>query len=145
MDAERKNIIHKINYLSSETEALYHQASLRLGISDSVSIVLYTIYDIGEGCLLSEVYKNSGINRQTVNSAIRGLENNGILYLEPINGKSKKIVLTEKGKKYTEKTAARLFEAEAAVFDGWTEQELNDHIRLMEKYNECFRNQIKKL
>lgn len=33
--------------LTSEMEALYHQASLKLGITDSISIVLYTIYDEG--------------------------------------------------------------------------------------------------
>ena len=82
MDQKHLNKIRKINYLISEMDALYHLASLKMGISDSVSIVLYTIYDSGNGCLLSDVYKKSGISKQTVNSAVRKLETEEILYLE---------------------------------------------------------------
>ena len=145
MEKVRQNLIHKINYLNKENDALYHQASLKLKMSDSVSIVLYTIYDIGPGCLLSDVYKSSGTSRQTVNSAIRSLEAADILYLEPYRGRAKRIVLTEKGAQYIEKTAARLFAAEAAAFDSWTEEEISTHLRLIEKYTACFRREIEKL
>lgn len=139
------NEIHRINYLCSELESLYHQCSLKLGISDSVSLVLYSIYDVGTECLLSDIYKNSGISKQTINSAIRCLEANGILRLEQHTGRSKKVVLTEKGKDYAEKTVARLYQAEQAAFDSWSEEEISVYIALMEKYNDCFRRQIKKL
>lgn len=36
--------ICKINCLNEEIESLYHQASVKLGISDSVSFVLYMTY-----------------------------------------------------------------------------------------------------
>ena len=48
--------IKRINYLSNELEALYHQSSLKFGITDSVSIVLYTIYDSGNECLLTDIF-----------------------------------------------------------------------------------------
>lgn len=142
MNQKRFDEIHQINYLTSEMEALYHQASLKLGITDSVSIVLYTIYDTGENCLLSDIYKKSGISKQTVNSAIRGLEADGILYLEQYTGKAKKIVLTEKGKEYVNQTVAKLYKAEVQAFESWSSEEINTYIRLMEKYADCFRKQI---
>ncbi|WP_020612675.1 MarR family winged helix-turn-helix transcriptional regulator [Sediminispirochaeta bajacaliforniensis] len=142
MGIQRFNEIHQINYLTSEMEALYHQASLKLGITDSVSIVLYTIYDTGENCLLSDIYKKSGISKQTVNSAVRGLETDGILYLKPYTGRAKKIVLTEKGKDYVNKTVATLYEAEIQAFKSWSTEEINTYIHLMEKYADCFRKQI---
>ena len=72
--------LHRINYLTAEIEWLYHQASLRMGIADSTMRVLYTIYDHGEeDCPLSCVYKESGISKQTVNSALRRLEEQGVL------------------------------------------------------------------
>lgn len=145
MEKVRQELIHKINYLMQETDAIYHQAALKLKISDSVSNVLYAIYDIGPGCLLSDVYKSSGISRQTVNSAIRGLEAADILYLEPYHGRSKKIVLTEKGERYLQETAAKLFAAEIAAFNNWTEEEISTHLHLIEKYTECFRREIEKL
>lgn len=142
MNQKRINEIHRINYLTLEMDALYHQASRKLGISDSVSIVLYTIYDTGENCLLSEIYKKSGISKQTVNSAIRGLEQDGILYLEQYTGRAKKILLTNKGKDYVNRTVAKLYQAEVQALDAWSTEEINTYIRLMEKYADCLREQI---
>ena len=47
MNKNYRNEVHKMNYLSSEIDSLYHLSSLKFGISDSASIVLYTIYDAG--------------------------------------------------------------------------------------------------
>lgn len=145
MDQDRRNQIHRINYLTSEMESFYHQASLKLGISDSISMVLYTVYDTGESCLLSDIYKKTGISKQTINSAIRSLEASGILYLEQYTGRAKKVVLTQKGKSYVQKTAARIFQAEIQAFDTWSEDEIDTYLRLMEKYAECFRRQVEEL
>ena len=46
---------------------------------------------------------------------------------------------------YAEQTAARLLHAELRAFDGWTEEEVCTHIRLLEKYTECFRREVEKL
>lgn len=145
METKIYNKIHRINYLNAELDSLYHQASLRLGLTDSASIVLYTIYDNGENCLLSDIYKQSGISKQTVNSAIRNLEKKHIIYLEQQSGRTKKVVLTDIGKDYVQKTTARLFDAEAAAFASWTEEEINAHIGFMEKYIRLFREQVEKL
>lgn len=137
--------VHLINHIISEMESLYHQVSLKMGISDSVSIVLYTIH-VTEGiCLLSDIYKKSGISKQTVNSAIRRLEDEGILYLEQHTGRSKKIILTEIGNKYINKTVAKLYEAEVQAFESWTKEEINTYVNLMEKYKDCFRKKINAL
>lgn len=145
MNRDGIKTINKINFLSSEIDALYHQASLKLGISDSVSIVLYTIYDAGESCLLSDIYKQSGISKQTINSAIRGLEANNILYLEQHTGRTKKIVLTDKGKDFVKETVEKLYEAEIQAFGTWSEEEISTYIHLMEKYTHCFRKEIEKM
>lgn len=137
--------INKINYLSSEIDALYHQASLKLGISDSVSIILYTVYDAGRSCLLSDIYKKSGISKQTVNSAIRGLEKDKILYLEQHTGRAKKVVLTDKGRNFVNETVGKLHEAEIRAFSTWSEEEISTYIHLMEKYTHCFRKQIENM
>ena len=134
--------INKINYLSSEIEALYHRASLKFGISDSVSIILYTVHDEGGSCLLSDIYKKSGISKQTVNSAIRGLEADDIIYLEQHTGRAKKVVLTDKGKDFVKRTVGKIREAEIQAFDTWSEEEISTYINLMEKYTHCFRKQI---
>ncbi|MDE6221582.1 MAG: winged helix-turn-helix transcriptional regulator [Lachnospiraceae bacterium] len=137
--------LHRINYLGAEMEALYHQASLRFGISDSALRALYTVYDNGGTCLLSDIYKQSGISKQTVNSAIRKLENEGILYLDQESGRGKRVHLTDKGKDYVENNVARLYAAECEIFASWSEEEIDSYIRFMEKYNELFRAQLEQM
>ena len=134
--------IHAINYLTAEIDAAYHQASRKLGLSDSVSRVLYTICDTGEGCLLSDIYKKSGTSKQTVNSAIRQLEREGMLYLAPHQGRSKRVMLTEQGRALMERTAARIYEAENLAFSTWQEAEIDGYIAAMERFLGDLRRQF---
>ena len=142
MKQENINYIHRINCLFSETDAIYHEAALKLHISDSVMYVLYMIHEKGEDCLLSDIYKNTGICKQTINSAIRKLENEAILYLKPYSGRAKKVCLTDKGKQYMEQTAVRVFHAECKAYESWSEEEIHLYLQLMEKYNRSLREQI---
>lgn len=137
--------IRRINLLATELNSLYHLSSLKLGITDSVSVVLYSIYNNGGECLLSDIYKESGISKQTIGSAVRSLEENGILFLKQYNGKSKKLALTDKGKEYVKETAEKLYKAESDAFNTWTEDEIHTHINLMKKYVDCFRSQIERM
>ena len=100
MPGNRSKEIHQINYLTSEMDALYHQASVKMGISDSVSIILYTLYDAGGSCLLRDICIATGTSKQTLNSALRGLEAKQLLRLEQHNGRSKRVILTESGAEY---------------------------------------------
>ena len=46
----RFEYIHKINNFITVLNALYHRSSVKLGISDSVFVVLYEIFDEGDEC-----------------------------------------------------------------------------------------------
>lgn len=137
--------LHRINCLGNEMEALYHQASLKLGVSDSVMNVLYFLYDKGGVCLLQDICRATGITKQTIHSAVRRLEGENLVYLEQHTGKTKRVHLTAAGQALCKRTVARLMEAECGAFSQWTEEEVAEHLRLMEKYNNCLRKQIEKL
>ena len=137
--------IHRLNYLCTELNAVYHQAALKLGMQDSVMCVLYAIHDNGENCLLSDVYKRSGVSKQTVNSAVRKLEKDNIIYLEPYKGKSKMIRLTDKGKKYVFDTVGRICQAEISALEMWSSDEIDMYVSLMRKYISTFNVQVEKL
>lgn len=107
--------------------------------------ILYMIYISCNDCLLSDIYKKTGINKQTINSAIRKLEDDGILFLEQYKGRNKKIVLTDNGKVFLSSNVSKLYEAEAKAFDSWSEDEIQMYIRLMEKYALCLRKEVDKL
>lgn len=131
--------------MTNDMDMLYHQVARKLCVSDSVLCVLYMIYDKGDGCLLYDICNESGISKQTINSALRKLENEEILYLEQDTGKRKRVHLTQKGKQYMEQTAGRLYEAECTVLSDWTEEELETYLRLTKKYIDSFRMQVEKM
>lgn len=74
----RREITKRYNYLSSEINSLYHQAAKKMGISDSVQNILYVLCDQGNQALQSEICSISGISRQTINSALSKLEQEGL-------------------------------------------------------------------
>ena len=137
--------IHRINCLTSDLNALYHQAALRLGLSDSAMLVLYMLHYKGDGCRLYDICRESGASKQTINSALRRLEAEEVLYLENDKGHTKRVRLTEKGKERVADTGARLFEAECRSFDDWTQSEIDLYLKLMEKYNRSFGAQLEQL
>ena len=145
MDRHLDDIIAQINCLTEEVDSLYHQAAVRLGVSDSVLFVLYMLHTNGGQRLLYDIYKLSGISKQTINSAIRKLEQEKLIYLEKYNGKAKLVCLTECGRVRADQTAARLFEAEQAAFSEWSEEELQTYLTLNKKYNETLKEQISRL
>ena len=137
--------IRRINFLISEMESLYHLADLRLGISDSASLVLYALYDAGGQCPLADIYKNSGISKQTINSALRKLETDGHILLRMADGKRKIVCLTESGKIYAARTAGRLLAAENEIYGAWPKEDLEAYLRLAEKYLTELREKSKEL
>lgn len=145
MDRKYWEVLHRINCLSNDLDSLYHQAARKLGVADSVLIVSYMIYEKGDGCLLYDVCSESGLSKQTINSAIRKMEQDGVLYLEQGKGKTKRIRLTEQGREFVWQIANRIQEAECNTFQGWTEEEVAMHLKLMEKYNNAFRREIEKM
>ncbi len=126
--------MNRFNYLLSETDAVYHDMSRRFGLSDSISRILYTICDLGDGCLLQEICRRCGLSKQTVNSAIRRLESDGILYLEAAGARNKKACLTDRGKALAEHTAVKIIKAENEIFASWPAEDVARYLELTERY-----------
>lgn len=131
------------NLLLSEIDAAYHDAALRLGLSDSAMLILYTICWCDGECLLSDI--TSGASKQTINSALRKLEADNIVCLEAFEGRKKKVRLTEEGNQFVKDTVFRLIEVENAIFNIWSDEEKNTYIELTRRYLTDFRERIKKL
>lgn len=130
-------------YLASEINALYHEAALQAGLSDSVMNILYTVLVFGDECTQSNICKLTGISRQTINSAIRKMEQEDILYLEDADNKRRRIRLTERGQELAEEKVMPVMDAEHAVFDCWSEQERQEFLRLTRKYLKDFKEKLR--
>ena len=114
----------RFNHLLGEIEAVYHEMALKFGQSDSVMNILYTICDYGDSCPLQEICRRSGISKQTINSALRKLEREGIVYSEQAGVKGKNVCLTEKGKELAGDTAVRVIEVENGILASWPEEDV---------------------
>lgn len=145
MGNSRLEKLQRINSLISETDNQYHQASLKIGLSDSASHILYSLYMGNGSCLLRQLYKDTGISKQTVNSALRKLEKEEIVILKQERGKAKIVFLTEKGKRKADGTVSKIVEAELGAFQSWSEDEIDAYITLTKKYMETLRDQVNKL
>lgn len=139
------NEVKRINYLHSEINNVFHEMSQQMGLSDSVSCILYTICNFGDSCLLTDIINMTGIPKQTVNSALRKLEGDGYLQLETTQTRRKKVVLTEAGKLLTRKTAEQMIRMENEIYASWTEEERQLHLALTQRYLDQLKEKAKEL
>lgn len=135
----------RFNHLLGEIDAVYHELNWRLGLSDSAMVVLYTICDNGGCCLLQDICRRSGLSKQTVNSALRRLEADGILYLEAAGSKAKNVCLTESGKDFADQTAGQIIKAENEIFDSWSQEDLDKYLELTEAFLAALRQKAENL
>ncbi len=130
-------------YLTSEIDAVYHEAARKLGLSDSAMRILYTISLRGDDCPLSDIVSLSCISKQTINSALRKLEDTGVV--ETVGRKKKQVYLTAKGKLLAQNTALRVLKIEDEIFTSWSNADLESYIALTEKFLSCFKKKVKEL
>lgn len=135
----------RYNRLISEIDEVYHEVAIRQGFSDSVMAILYTLSDHDGQCRLPELIKLSGVNKQTINSALRKLEKDEIIYLEPAGGKSKRVCLTEKGFSTVHKTVDCVLEVEKKIYSSWSRKEWELYVQLTERYLYQLREEMKEI
>ncbi|MDO5784123.1 MAG: MarR family transcriptional regulator [Eubacteriales bacterium] len=135
----------RFSYLTSEIEAAYHEAALKFGVSDSAMRILYTLSLGGGEQLLSDIVRLSGISKQTINSSLRKLERDEIIYLEMAGLRKKKVCLTEKGTILAQNSAMKILEIENAVFASWSKVERDMYIDLTERFLISFREKTKEI
>lgn len=135
----------RFNHLLGEIEAVYHEMALKFGQSDSVMNILYTICDYGESCPLQEICRRSGISKQTINSGLRKLETEGIVYLEQTGARGKNVCLTEKGKALARNTAIRVIEAENGILASWPKEDVEKYLELTERFLIAIKEKAKEI
>lgn len=133
------------NHLLNEIDVTYHEIALKLGLSDSAMLILYTVCYNGDKCLLSDITHSAGISKQTVNSAIRKLEGADIVYLELVGHRKKLVRLTDKGKKYVKNTVLKVIEIENNIINSWHEGEWTKFLELNQKFVTALKNEVKEL
>ena len=137
--------LRRLNYLTSEIDSTYHQAAVKLRLSDSTMMVLYSAYNNGGSCLVSEICKISGTSRQTIHSAIRRLESEGLIELKADSGRKKQVCLTKKGIDTSKNSVKKLVELENDIMGSWTKEDQEQYLELTKRYLTALKEKIRTL
>lgn len=145
METVNQSEARQYNRLIAEINEVYHELAIRQGFSDSAMSILYVLSDNEGQCRLPELIQLSALNKQTVNSALRKLEKDDIIYLEPAGGKSKRVCLTEKGFSIVHKTVDRVLDVEKKIYSSWSREEWELYVQLTERYLRQIREEMKEI
>jgi len=131
----------------NEFEEEYHKLSSYYKLSDSSFWILYELYQNEDGCTQKELYTDWCLNKQTINSSVKCLTNEGYIILENLNDskKFKKIKLTENGRKIAKKTVGKVMELEAKAFENIDENEMDIVVNFFKKQTMSFKNEVSKV
>ena len=139
------NHLKRLNLLISEINSVFHNAAQSMGLSDSAMHILYTICSLGDPCPLSNIVRLTGISKQTINSSLRKLENENILFLRSDGSRRKLVCLTDSGRVLVQRTAGRLVRMENEIYASWSEADRVTYITLTERYLTDLKQKTKEL
>lgn len=146
-----KDIINRkwaiITQINREFDELYHKIAVHFNLSDSSLWVLYILYETKRPCTQKEICDYWCYNKQTINSAIKHLENVGYINkgYEENNKINKKIGLTPLGLEIAEKSVKKVIEMEDRAFASINEKDLDTIIELMQKPLIAFKDEVNKI
>lgn len=125
-------------------DALYHSYAKAIGISDASFWILYSVREHNGAYTQKELSSDWSYVPQTVNSALKTLQDRGLVALEPVpnNRKNKQILLTEEGNALVKATIEPLMLAEQQSLLRFQEQERSQFLTLTQKYVLFLREEI---
>ncbi|MDO5298703.1 MAG: MarR family transcriptional regulator [Clostridia bacterium] len=125
--------------LQEQIAEAYHEIAVRQGLSDSAQMILFALWELGEGCTQKDICGYTYLNKQTVNSSVHRMEENGYICFQPGVGREVRILLTDGGRALLEEKVLPIVRAESAVFDSMTDGERQELLRLTRLYLDRFR------
>ena len=131
-------------FIKKQIDALYSELARRSGLSDCAFWLLYSLRDTEGICRQKDICGQWTLSKQTVNSALKRLESQGLIILEPEagNAKSKRILLTDKGDRFAEQHIDQVFELEQRVLHRMGEAAVEAMLDTNRCYLELFREEI---
>lgn len=139
------NTLQEFNRLQRLIDGVYHEAAVRLGLSDSELWLLYTLSSCAGGCPQAELCRATAMTKTTVNSALKKLEREGIVRLTPDGGRSTRVLFTQEGAALAARTAGRLMELESEIFGSWTAEERALLLRLNRDFADKLSRRVRSL
>ena len=135
----------EFNRIFKECNHIYHDIALKLGLSDSGFDILYTLCEIGDGCLQKDICDATMLSKQTIHSSVQKLARDGYLSLQPGKGRDLHIHLTSAGKALMEEKITPAIQTENLAFTDMSKDEQEEFLRLNRKYADSLRRHAAQL
>lgn len=135
---DTKSVNRKFNVFTKKYNEFYHRYVRHTGLTETVLDILYFTDEENGGITQTELSAFMGLPVQTVNSALKKLERDGIVTLSPseANRKIRLVRLTEAGERLCREAVDPFKALEEEVLSRFSEEELSSLDRLMERYQE---------
>lgn len=135
-----------LNQYDKELDEIYHKYALQQHLSDAALWILYAIHDAHGMITQADICNTWYFSRQTINTALKNLEQQGIIELTsmPANKKSKQIVFTKEGASIVQNLLAPLLAAERTVFASLSDEENRLFLELCQKRCSLLREALEK-
>ena len=134
-----------LNSMLCEIDSMYQSILLKKSLSDSEYVVLFSMLELGEGCLQKDIANNGYINKKTTNSTIKKLEKNGLIVLRAGKYPNMHIYLTAEGKEYIQKHIVPIVNMQTNVMNSVPDSDFENLVETYSKYMHIFKDEIAEL
>ena len=142
MNFEKHPVLNEFDRLNNMIDEFYHEIAVRQGLSDSAYAILQALLVLGNGCTQTDIYRYTLMNKQTVNSSVKRLQQDGLIAFSPGTGRELKIKLTAAGADIVSKKVLPIEQAENEVFEEMTAEEHQQLLHLVGKYLDSFKSKV---
>ena len=132
MDFEAFN--REYSRLYKEEDNLYHRLAKHFGLSDSAFWIIYTLEAFRAPVTQTELCGNLSLSKQTINSSLKQLEQEGHIRLSSGPGRRKYLSLTPQGQALAAQTARPVLELEERAFHRMSPEEQTNTLDLMRRH-----------
>lgn len=142
MGAERKHL-SEYNGLYKENDELYRNAARKVGLSDCAFWILYFLREHGAELTQRDICSAIYVPKQTVNSSLKKLEEEGMIELtEGADRRCKLVRMTQNGAKLAGETVDRVLAAELRAWGKMTAEEQENFLKLFRMYTDLLKQEM---
>lgn len=140
-------VLAAFNRAHKRMNVLYHNYARDAGISDAAFWLMYSLYEKGGPCTQTELCEAWFFAPQTINSALKSLEKQGLIILDsvPNSRKNKQLFFSEAGEQLVREKIIPLVQAEEQSFLRLDEQERNALLKITQKHIDILEEEIKRI
>ncbi|MCH4208069.1 MAG: MarR family transcriptional regulator [Solobacterium sp.] len=142
-DDRARASLQEYNRLYAEENDIYRKYAKKIGMPEAAFWIMYTLRDSDNALPQKELCQKLALPKQTVNSALKKMETEGVLKLSiETDRRSRLVTLTKKGIRTAEKSVDAVFGWEQEAMNELSENEQKKLIALFRRYRQALRKHL---